>query len=811
MERKIENVSASFIKVLASHLLKSRFLLASAIMLLLVSLQSPVLAQVVCIPPPSNYVMPGPPDWLGTINAPIKTELDDPRWDGAASLTWANGTSGDTAKFRALSSGNKLFLSWIVELPPQSPQEANVVYVGFTQVGGATPTNFAIAIKLNTLTPGSDKPDYSPSLWSVDNSGVPTSIPSPYPSWINNTRVWITNSNFAVQMVVPISSAGINSGLNLGTDFKMWFEMQEALPPATPATVWAAVFPDGRGGTPIAADVTAPFAIQYPAPNTWASFHLSSGPGDSACTLGGISITGSQIGTLNVNPTTGLPAPHTIQFAKTGTNSIVNTFFAAPTNGMTTAIPAGGVTATFRIADWGSTYDPNAPWTTIPNGQDIASTAIINAGTTAGKNNINFNWTVQDTATNNWLTDFRAGKEPDQCMLVELAGGTLTTWQANHSYSLNATVVDPKGNLQKVTTAGISGLLQPAFSSTPGGMTIDNTVTWMNSGPAIGPGLTFLNNSVLTNMMFVGVSEYKHKAAINIQNLPALSSSPRDVYLYILTNYMQSATDPGWKKRYNDLFGPPEKRTGEKTRAVLNRMPAAQLDQIVPSYRVFVFHDSGKKIKINNQDFLILHPQSGFGYYALPHEDVTGWTHSLKGATEIAPDYYRISIPNDGIGHVETSITAIGTPITPPRRFAVFADVGVGIPHDPFSNVVKTGVSFNAGVEGIINPHFSVEGIFGVHYFPGKTTGSSTVTQFGGGVKAFLNPGHPNLFFVRAGTAGYHFNSGPTEFGGYVGAGLLHNFNPHFGLEGVYTFHTINTTGTVTKFSTVQGGIRYAF
>src|SRR5206468_10987160 len=48
----------------------------------------------------------------------------------------------------------------------------------------------------------------------------------------------------------------------------------------------------------------------------------------------------------------------------------VNTFFASPKNGMATAIPAGGITATFRIADWGSTYDPNAPWTTIPGGQD---------------------------------------------------------------------------------------------------------------------------------------------------------------------------------------------------------------------------------------------------------------------------------------------------------------------------------------------------------------------------------------------------------------------------------------------------------
>jgi hypothetical protein len=69
----------------------------------------------------------------------------------------------------------------------------------------------------------------------------------------------------------------------------------------------------------------------------------------------------------------------------------------------------------------------------------------------------------------------------------------------------------------------------------------------------------------------------------------------------------------------------------------------------------------------------------------------------------------------------------------------------------------------------------------------------------------------PNRLFIRAGLGGYHFTSGTTNFGGYTGGGLLHEFNTHFGLEGVYTFHAVNTPGAATKFSTVQGGVRYAF
>ena len=99
-------------------------------------------------------------------------------------------------------------------------------------------------------------------------------------------------------------------------------------------------------------------------------------------------------------------------------------------------------------------------------------------------------------------------------MLVELAGGTLTTWKASNSYAINATIVDPKGNLQRVSTAGTSGGLQPSFNTTVGGTTSDNGVTWSNAGPAIGPGLTFLNNSVLRNMDFVPASEFSRDETI---------------------------------------------------------------------------------------------------------------------------------------------------------------------------------------------------------------------------------------------------------------------------------------------------------
>jgi len=75
-----------------------------------------------------------------------------------------------------------------------------------------------------------------------------------------------------------------------------------------------------------------------------------------------------------------------------------------------------------------------------------------------------------------------------------------------------------------------------------------------------------------------------------------------------------------------------------------------------------------------------------------------------------------------------------------------------------------------------------------------------------------LSPNN-NFAFARAELGGYHFSFSPgstTNCGGYFGGGLLHQFG-NWGLEGVYTFHTVNTPGVATKFSTVQGGVRWVF
>jgi hypothetical protein len=147
-----------------------------------------------------------------------------------------------------------------------------------------------------------------------------------------------------------------------------------------------------------------------------------------------------------------------------------------------------------------------------------------------------------------------------------------------------------------------------------------------------------------------------------------------------------------------------------------------------------------------------------------------------------------------------------------PNKLAVFLDLGAGIPNGTFSNTFNTGLSFNAGLEYLITPHVSAEGVFGYHHFPGTIVGNVNLYQFSANAKVYLIP-PPNKFrpFVNGGIGAYKFGSGSTNFGGNVGAGFLYELTPRFGLQGSYNFHTVNTPGSATRFSTLQGGVRFVF
>jgi hypothetical protein len=154
-----------------------------------------------------------------------------------------------------------------------------------------------------------------------------------------------------------------------------------------------------------------------------------------------------------------------------------------------------------------------------------------------------------------------------------------------------------------------------------------------------------------------------------------------------------------------------------------------------------------------------------------------------------------------------------GSNTNPPNsKWAMFLDLGANFPHGTFSNVFDPGFSFNGGLEYIVSPRFSAEGIFGYHRFRGAFGGHANLFQLSGNVKSYLNaPPNKVRPFLNGGVGAYVFSSGSARFGGNVGGGLLYEATPRFGLQGSYNFHAVNTTGNTFTFSTVQGGVRFRF
>jgi hypothetical protein len=61
---------------------------------------------------------------------------------------------------------------------------------------------------------------------------------------------------------------------------------------------------------------------------------------------------------------------------------------------------------------------------------------------------------------------------------IIVQGGAGVSWQPNTFYSNAQVIVDSNGNLQSVTTAGLSGTTVPTWATIDGHTTVDNTVTW---------------------------------------------------------------------------------------------------------------------------------------------------------------------------------------------------------------------------------------------------------------------------------------------------------------------------------------------
>ncbi|MGA1839279.1 MAG: hypothetical protein ACMUIU_01530 [bacterium] len=642
-------------KNIIESLWRIRFSLSFVITILMIALWTGLIvlspfiakvnAQTICIPYAGGVpYLSGPPNWWNNTLMPPQYhpyihgisigKEDDPRWEGSLSITYQT----HQVVFRALhyTGTNSLYLSWYVQVDPSLDNQFDKMWVGFRPDSGL---DEPVAIEIVPYTGPINKEAEPPSIIEVyekDSIAGPTvwNLQSA-PTWLGDTKVWVKIDppyKWAINMRVQIDNAGLPTGINLGTSFGMWYQVNVATPGGIITYKWPQAI----------ADLTA----TPPDPAGWGDVLLGA-VGDPAC-VGGVSLASLDIGTRNLDS-------HEIKITQP------NTFFAEPLNNTGLQIPANWIKAKFRIANWGSvpaTTDPDQLWTTI-------SGPCVGGGGSGG------------------LCDNNAPIPNGTKGVIEM------TWSLNNCEQwefMPATEPCPQGCV-----------CDPAKKKRRHQCMLVELSSEQN--------VIFTNSSVYRNMDFVDASEFSRDADISIKGLIPIpgGGDTRDVYLYVETENMPKSMREG-KGTYGfppivaqygtgyssgqygstnwglyqgggnyqyGLRGSPSNNNIYAYNAALRR--AANMDFLneedtevenMPKYVVHVYHDTGEKVLINGAEHSVLTPQIPFGYYVRHEGEILGWKHSLTGAdgavlTEIAPNFYKIAIENDGVAVVTTSIEAV--------------------------------------------------------------------------------------------------------------------------------------------------------
>ena len=190
-------------------------------------------------------------------------------------------------------------------------------------------------------------------------------------------------------------------------------------------------------------------------------------------------------------------------------------------------------------------------------------------------------------------------------------------------------------------------------------------------------------------------------------------------------------------------------------------------------------------------------PRDRFGNYVGPGYGSLVKARLNSGGTLVS----EVPVDRDQTGSYVFTINEVPMGVIPEVDITVDG-VAVGKPVEPspaaaaaWRGVVDVGTkSINAGVEWLLSPDWSVEGILG-YYRRNPRLWQASI----GGKRWFgTSPWRP---FVAA-SAGLYGG----DAGGSVGGGVLYEVTPAWGVEGVYNYHTVDG-----GFSTVQVGVRWGW
>jgi opacity protein-like surface antigen len=218
------------------------------------------------------------------------------------------------------------------------------------------------------------------------------------------------------------------------------------------------------------------------------------------------------------------------------------------------------------------------------------------------------------------------------------------------------------------------------------------------------------------------------------------------------------------------------------------------------------------EVKINGQTFQLANHVGDFGYIGSHEGPVRDWRWNFhgNGLTPVAgTNSYTISVPPSGEKEVSTDFEAVegGGSGASSGRWRFFIDAGINFPD---ASALDGGFSINAGIERMLTPNWSIEGILGYHRFDGEFQERPfdvDAWQLSLNAKYFFGSGALRPF-VNGGVGVYRIDPpDDTEFGFNAGAGLLYELNSKLGVEAAYNIHRTDPL----DWSTLQLGLRWHF
>jgi hypothetical protein len=809
--------------------------------------------------------------WFGNINGPDVKNLpvnSDPGWRGAFRYVFGNGTPTPDVVVQGIRDASNFYIS-VEAHGMQSWGSSNVVVLAFDSGGGTANMQRVVIFPAVSGLPNPPvnqsqqqlKPhtvqeiDYSQdsSNWNNNSNCLPPYCEVALPnSWLYQnayaTYTCETNSqencqsfDWTLAVKLPITTNPPN------------FPIANTNAITVPATGLFGFYVDVVRVTDTGGDAQQSFwpnddptnqnmpgcslsALCSPNSMTPDPKYWGNSTQDPALTCKGVSI-GSQTQDISTNHTIGgLPE---IGVAANEDNTFFAKVYNNSVDGSGNPVTAKQVFTTFRIANyglpagWGLVPTVKGTWnissitrtggavtlnttTGVPFGQGDVGDNIVVSGVGKASFNGTFPITWSSSNTPTQLTYLQAG--PDDSS----SGGTVS--YDSQGDGQNATsIVDANPTAPQdigaapVTFQTDSWRLTPTQSAYyqthhvwSNGLGEQCIQVQLDSTP--GSNTIILNNSAVQNMYFGTASAFKAEADIGAQNYPARRCEtgqpcPTDQ----LFDLEVSSSVAKFGESCNQNAKQPGNPSPGQTRAtgqIVTKGEPVRCSEI--TYVVHGCRHTGAYMTAGKGKLDLCDAVGAFGFVVQHAGDVDNWNVNLTGPglQKIGPNRYQIHVPQNGTATVTTQFDP---EYAGEDKLAVFLDLGAAIPQGSFGSTVKTGFALNAGVEYMFNPHISAEGIFGYHYFPSNAAASESVYQFSGNAKVYLNTNWPVWPFLNGGIGGYHFSSGSTYFGGNFGGGVLRQLNAHWGLQGSYDFHAVNTPSTAAKFSTVQGGIRYVF